>query len=46
MKNKKTVFIVSGIIIFLIIIFSIFKISHYKKIKTGNNITDKTLQQI
>ena len=46
MKNKKVIIAASGIVIILIILFTIFKISHYKKIKTGNNITNKTLQEV
>lgn len=42
--NKKILII--GLLISLILFFGIFRIFYYKKIKTGNNITDKTLQEI
>jgi outer membrane lipoprotein-sorting protein len=42
--NKKITVIVIAIV--LILFFIIFRIYHYKNIKTGNNITDKTLQEI
>lgn len=47
MKNKK-LFIIIGIAVLIIsiLIFIIFKIIHYKKIQTGNNITDKTLTEV
>lgn len=47
MKNKKSIFILVAILLVaIIIIFSIFRIIHYKNIQTGNNITDKTLKEI
>lgn len=46
MKNKKIVIIFIVICIVLFFIFGIFRFLNYKKIKTGNNITDKTLQEI
>ena len=47
MKNKKMILILLvSLIIISIIFFTIFKILNYKKIQTGNNITDKTLQEI
>ena len=47
MKNKKLFFglIIIGIALCILII-TIFKILNYKNIKTGNNITDKTLQEV
>lgn len=44
-KANKKILIISLVIIF-ILFFSILKIINYKKIKTGNNITSKTLQEI
>lgn len=45
MKNKKVVsFFI--IIIILVSIFSIFKIINYKNTKMGNNIVDKTLEEV
>ena len=47
MKNKKLFLIlVIVLIIFIISFFVIFKFLNYKKLQTGNNITDKTLQEI
>ena len=47
MKNKKILLILIVILIIItILFFAIFKIIHYKNVKTGNNITDKTLQEI
>ena len=45
MKNKNIIIILT-IISILIALFCIFKIFNYKNTKTGNNITDKTLQEI
>ena len=47
MKNKKmTIIVVVALLAIAGIIFAIFKFINYKNIKTGNNITDKTLQEI
>lgn len=46
MKNKKIISISIIALIILILIFIIFKISNYKNTKIGNNITDKTLEEI
>lgn len=46
MKNKKILIIVIILTIVLISSFTIFKIINYKKIQTGNNISDKTLTQV
>ena len=47
MKNRKWIFIVViALIVIALLIFSIFKIMNYKNVKTGNNITDKTLKEI
>ena len=47
MKNKKMFYLlIIGIIFFIILIFSIFKILNYKNTKMGNNIVDKTLSEI
>lgn len=47
MKNKKIIYICIVIILILIVlIFSIYKILYYKKIQTGNNISNKTLQEV
>lgn len=46
MKNKKILIIVVILTIILILSFTIFKIINYKKIQTGNNISDKTLTQV
>ncbi len=46
MKNKKILIIVVILTIVLILSFTIFKIINYKKIQTGNNISDKTLTQV
>lgn len=46
MKNKKILIIVVILTIILILGFTIFKIINYKKIQTGNNISDKTLTQV
>ncbi|MBR3720312.1 MAG: hypothetical protein IKN09_01030, partial [Clostridia bacterium] len=47
MKNKKMIYICIVIILILIVlIFSIYKILYYKKIQTGNNISNKTLQEV
>lgn len=43
-SNKKILIII--LVIILILFFSISKIINYKKVKTGNNITSKTLQEI
>lgn len=42
--NKKA--LIPAILICVIVLFTIFQIFHYKNIKTGNNITNKTLQEI
>lgn len=47
MKNNKKIFLIILIALILIaLFFSIFKILNYKNTQTGNNITDKTLQEI
>lgn len=46
MKNKKILIIVVILTIVFILSFTIFKIINYKKIQTGNNISDKTLTQV
>ena len=47
MKSKKIIWIiVIATLIAVILFFSIFMILHYKKLQTGNNISDKTLQEI
>ena len=47
MKNKKMICISIVIILILfVLIFSIYKILYYKKIQTGNNISNKTLQEV
>lgn len=47
MKSKKIIWIiVIASLIAVILFFSIFMILHYKKLQTGNNISDKTLQEI
>ena len=47
MKNKKVIFVsVIIILIIAILFFAIFRILHYKNVQTGNNISDKTLQEI
>lgn len=46
MKNKKILIIVVTLTIVFILSFTIFKIINYKKIQTGNNISDKTLTQV
>ena len=47
MKNKKWIFIcLIVLVVIVLLIFSIFKIMNYKNVKTGNNITDKTLKEI
>ena len=46
MKNKKIIIISTIILIILILIFTIFKICNYKNTKMGNNISDKTLEEI
>lgn len=46
MKNKKLIWLIIAFVIIIIIIFTIFSVLHYKKIETGNNISDKTLKQI
>ena len=45
MKNKKLIWIIV-IILLIVLIFSIFKIFDYKKSKSVNNISDKTLKEI
>lgn len=52
MKNKVRintrnwkVILIAGVCV-LLLIFLFFKIINYKKVKTGNNISDKTLQEI
>ena len=46
-KNKKTIVICIIItLIIAILFFTIFKIVNYKNVKMGNNIVDKTLQEI
>ena len=46
MKNKKLIWLIIAIVIVVIIFFAIFSIFHYKKLETGNNISDKTLKEI
>ncbi|MBR2786404.1 MAG: hypothetical protein IKD76_02785 [Clostridia bacterium] len=47
MKNKKIIIMATiAIFIIIIILFSIFKIINYKNAKMGNNIVDKTLEEI
>ncbi len=46
MKNKKILIIVVILTTVFILSFTIFKIINYKKIQTGNNISDKTLTQV
>lgn len=46
MKNKRIVLICIIILVLLILVFTIFKISNYKNTKMGNNISDKTLQEV
>lgn len=46
MKNKKTILIIIGIILILTTIFIIFRITNYKNTKMGNNIANKTLQEV
>ena len=46
MKNKKIIILVSILIISGLLIFTIFKITNYKNTKTGNNISDKTLEEV
>lgn len=46
MKNKKIIIISIIILIILILIFTIFKMCNYKNTKMGNNISDKTLEEI
>ena len=47
MKNKKIIYLSLIIVLILIIlIFSIYKVLYYKNIKTGNNISNKTLQEV
>ena len=47
MKNKKIIWIIIIVSIIVSFLFmTIFKILNYKKIQTGNNITDKTLQEV
>lgn len=46
MKNKKLIWLIIAFVIIIIIFFTIFSVLHYKKIETGNNISDKTLKQI
>ena len=46
MKNKKIIIIFISILIISLLIFTIFKITNYKNTKMGNNISDKTLEEI
>ena len=46
MKNKKIIIICAIVLLLLILIFTIFKIFNYKNTKMGNNISDKTLEEI
>ena len=47
MKNKKFIWILIIVCIIISILFiTIFKILNYKNTQTGNNITDKTLQEV
>lgn len=46
MKNNKIIIIFTVILIISILIFTIFKITNYKNTKMGNNISDKTLEEI
>ena len=46
MKNKKLIWLIIAFVVIIIIFFTIFSVLHYKKIETGNNISDKTLKQI
>ena len=46
MKNKKIIIICAIVLLLLILIFTIFKIFNYKNTKMGNNISDKTLQEV
>lgn len=43
-RNWKVILI--AVVCVLLLIFLFFKIINYKKVKTGNNISDKTLQEI
>ena len=42
--NKKL--LIPTVLICVVFLFAVFQIFHYKNIKTGNNITNKTLQEI
>lgn len=47
MKNKKIIgILIIALIIVLILFFTILGFLHYKKVETGNNISDKNLKQI
>ena len=46
MKNKKIAILLLILIILSLLIFTIFKITNYKNTKTGNNISDKTLEEV
>ena len=46
MVNKKKLMTLLVIIILVLLLFLIFKIVHYKNIKTGNNISNKTLKEV
>lgn len=46
MKNKKIIIISLVILIIAILIFIIFKITNYKNTKMGNNISNKTLEEV
>lgn len=46
MKKRNIIIICFGIVVLAICIFAIFRIMNYKNTKMGNNISDKTLQEI
>lgn len=46
MKNKKLILIFLITIVIIILFFIIFKVIYYKNTKMGNNISDKTLQEV
>ena len=46
MKNKKIIIISLVILVIAILIFIIFKITNYKNTKMGNNISNKTLEEV
>lgn len=46
MKNKKIIIISLVILVIAILIFIFFKITNYKNTKMGNNISNKTLEEV